>query len=164
MNRTLLLAAITLVLPTSALAARKDAAPVPAPAFHASTPMGAVDSDSLRGQTVLLDFWASWCVPCRRSFPWMTALHEKYAARGLKIIAVNLDKEQKLADAFLAQYPAPFAIAFDPAGRIAEAYKVTAMPTTFLISSDGRILARHPGFDAKKAAAFEEEIQEALPR
>jgi peroxiredoxin len=92
----------------------------------------------------------------------MSALHSKYASRGLAIVAVNLDKEQPLADEFLDRFPAPFTVAFDPIGTSAEAFKVAAMPTTFLISKDGHILAKHVGYDSKQAAALESQIEEAL--
>ena len=153
-----------LLVPATVLADRKVAAPVPAPAFHLPARSGVVDSDSLRGKVVLVDFWASWCGPCRRSFPWMSALHAKYAARGLQIVAINLDKQRSLADEFLVSYPAAFTVAFDPAGKSAEAFKVAAMPTSILISADGRILGRHIGFEPKQAAEFEKTIEEALPR
>jgi cytochrome c biogenesis protein CcmG, thiol:disulfide interchange protein DsbE len=152
------------LLPQPVAAAHKDAAPTVAPAFRLRMRSGFVDSDSLRGKVVLLDFWASWCAPCQRSFPWMSSVNAKYASRGLAIVAVNLDKEQELAEEFLVTYPAPFTVAFDPEGKTAEAYHVAAMPTTFLISSDGRILSRHQGFDPKKTASFEAEIEGALPK
>jgi cytochrome c biogenesis protein CcmG, thiol:disulfide interchange protein DsbE len=156
--------AVAAFAPAAALAAHKDAAPAMAPAFRLHTASGIVASDSLRGKTVLLDFWASWCAPCKRSFPWMSSLHTKYASHGLAIVAVNLDKDRDLADQFLVTYPAPFTVAFDFEGKTAEAYDVRAMPTTFLISPDGHILAKHAGYDPKTAASFETQIEEALPR
>jgi peroxiredoxin len=77
-------------------------------------------------------------------------------------VAVDLDKEQPLADEFLDRFPAPFTVAFDPEGKSAEVFKVAAMPTTFLISRDGHILAKHAGYDSKQAASFENQIEEAL--
>jgi thiol-disulfide isomerase/thioredoxin len=118
-----------------------------------------VVSDSLLGQVVYVDFWASWCDPCRRSFPWLRALHEKYAAKGLVIVAINLDKDREAADRFLVKYPAPFRVAFDPAGGTAEAFHVQAMPTSYLVGRDGRVLETHAGFDSKQAAAIEQRIQ-----
>jgi peroxiredoxin len=139
-------------------------APRRAPHFHLPALQGVVDGDSLRGQVVLLDFWASWCVPCARSFPWMSNLHERRAGDGLAIVAVNLDKTRDLADGFLEKHPAPFTVAFDPSGTTAEAFHVSGMPSTFLIGRDGTILESHVGFDPKKTAAFEARIAEALKR
>jgi len=113
---------------------------------------------------VLVDFWASWCEPCRKSFPWMTQMNERYASKGLAIVAINLDKSRDAADAFLAEHPAPFEIAFDPAGDVAEAFRVRAMPTSFLVAPDGTVLRSHAGFDPHKAQALEASIREACAR
>ena len=123
---------------------------------------GTASLDSLRGQVVLVDFWASWCVPCRRSFPWMDSLVTRYGSRGFSVVAINLDKGRDAAERFLAEHPASFTIAFDPAGKTAEAYGVAAMPTSFLIDRDGTIVHTHVGFDPKKTAAIEALITEKL--
>ena len=147
-------------------AATASAAPAPkrAPSFRLPTSQGVVASDSLRGQVVLLDFWASWCVPCARSFPWMSELQQRRAGDGLAIVAVNLDKSRDLAEAFLAKHPAAFTIAYDPSGGVAQSFKVTGMPSTYLIGRDGTILESHVGFDPKKAARLEARIAQALER
>jgi cytochrome c biogenesis protein CcmG, thiol:disulfide interchange protein DsbE len=154
--------------PAHARAPKSDAshskAPKLAPAFKLPGRDGTVSSDSLRGKVVYVDFWASWCGPCRGSFPWLKSLHERYASKGLEIVAINLDKSRDDADGFLAQFPAPFKVAFDPAGTTAEAYHVAAMPTSYLIARDGTILSTHTGFDPKKTAALEALIQEACAR
>jgi len=70
--------------------------------------------EPIEGRVVWVDFWASWCVPCRRSFPWLNSIQRKYGPAGLQIIAVNLDKDRALADGFLAEVPAEFSLRFDP--------------------------------------------------
>lgn len=135
-----------------------------APAFTLPGPTGTVSLDSLRGRVVYVDFWASWCDPCRRSFPWLNTLRERYADRGLTIVAINLDKERSAADAFLERFPASFLVAFDPAGKTAEAYRVSAMPSSFLIGPTGTLLSSHAGFDPRKTGAIEALIQQACPR
>ena len=131
------------------------AAPRRAPAFVLPGRSGEVSLERFRGKVVYLDFWASWCGPCRASFPWMSRLAASHASDSLVVLAIDLDKERALADAFLEQHPADFTIAFDPAGRTAEAFQVSAMPTSFLIGRDGTILWRHAGFDPRQAAALE---------
>jgi thiol-disulfide isomerase/thioredoxin len=150
--------ALALALPSLAAAA---AAKGPAPRFDLPARTGTVSLDSLRGRVVLLDFWASWCEPCKRSFPWMSGLHEQYGAKGLTIVAINLDKARDAADAFLTEHPVKFLIAFDPTGKTAEAYHVPAMPTSFLIGPTGTILYSHAGFDPKKTGELEKLIAEA---
>jgi len=156
---------VALVLVVSAvLAAASSAAPAhpkSAPPFVLPGRAGTVALDSLRGRVVLVDFWASWCTPCRSSFPWMQALHEKYSRRGLTIVAINLDKDRAAADAFLEENPATFTVAFDPKGKTAEAYRVEAMPSSYLIGPTGTVLHAHAGFDPKQTGTFETLIQEA---
>ena len=150
---------------TAAPVLAKTTKPAPvAPAFTLPGLQGEVTLGSLRGKAVLVDFWASWCGPCRQSFPWMNGLQKRYGDKGLAIVAVNLDKDRELASHFLAEVPAAFTVAFDPSGKTAESYKVKAMPTTFLVSPDGKLLLTHTGFDAKHASEFEAQIAEALPK
>ena len=111
---------------------------------------------------VWVDFWASWCAPCRRSFPWMNAMQEKYAADGFAVIAVNVDKDGQLAEEFLNEIPAKFTVHYDPAGRIAEAFDVQAMPSSFLLDADGNIIASHFGFRLADTDQYEAGIREAL--
>jgi thiol-disulfide isomerase/thioredoxin len=146
-------------VPTTTRAATAPVVGAPMPRFNLPAVSGTVNSDSLRGHIVYVDFWASWCDPCRRSFPWLRALHENYAAKGLVIVAINLDKDRAAAERFLVKYPAPFKVAFDPAGGTAEAFHVQAMPTSYLVGRDGRVLETHAGFDSKQAAAIEQRIQ-----
>ncbi len=141
-----------------------DGKPIPAPSFTLPTSNGTVSLDSLRGKVVLVDFWASWCVPCKSSFPWMGAMQEKYAPKGLTIVAINVDKSRHSADEFLQKHPAPFVVAFDPSGATAKAFHVWGMPTSYLIGSDGAIVFSRAGFDSKHAKEVESMIQGALAR
>jgi len=123
---------------------------------------GKLRLSDLRGKVVYLDFWASWCVPCRKSFPWMNEMHRRYSKDGLKIIAVNLDKDEKLASQFLADYPASFTIAYDPEGSSAEKFHVQAMPSSFLIDKQGKLHKTHLGFMENESAKMEAEIKALL--
>lgn len=138
------------------------AGPVTAPEFTLPTAAGTIALHDYRGKVVYVDFWASWCVPCRQSFPWMNTMAEKYRKDGLVVVAINLDKDREQAQRFLDQYTASFPVAFDPAGRAAEAFKVQAMPSSFLVSRTGTVLFAHQGFEPAKASLLEAHIQEAL--
>lgn len=160
--------AVSLLLFSLALPAfaRKEsqepAPPAKAPAFSLPSRTGTLSSNDLAGKVVYVDFWASWCGPCRMSFPWLKSLHEHYGAKGLMVVAINLDKDREAALEFLGDFPAPFVVAFDPAGKTAEAFKVSAMPSSFLVGRDGTILHAQAGFDPKKTGELEQMIKEAL--
>lgn len=117
---------------------------------------------SLNGKVVLVDFWASWCGPCLQSFPWMNKLQQKHAGEGLVIVAVNLDQDRALADAFLRKVPANFRVEFDQPGKIARQFAVQAMPTSFLIDRSGKVRIRHAGFKDKHRAEREQQIEHLL--
>jgi cytochrome c biogenesis protein CcmG, thiol:disulfide interchange protein DsbE len=134
----------------------------PAPPFTLPSRDGTASLAPLQGKVVFLDFWASWCVPCRHSFPWMNQMHAKYAARGLHVLAVNVDAKRADADAFLAKVPAQFAIAFDPQGDTPRAYGVKGMPTSVLIGANGKVLRHHAGFRDDDKAPLEAAIAAAL--
>ena len=120
------------------------------------------DLTQYQGKVVYLDFWASWCKPCRHSFPWMNAMQQKYAADGLVIVAVNLDEQTADAAKFLKEVPADFSIVYDPQGKLAEHYELIGMPTSFLISRDGAVIKKHQGFYDSSPADYEAEIRAAL--
>ncbi|HLO96680.1 MAG TPA: TlpA disulfide reductase family protein [Burkholderiaceae bacterium] len=109
-----------------------------------------------------LDFWASWCGPCRQSFPFMNELQARYGAQGLRVVAVNLDAQTGDAQRFLAQMPAQFEVLLDPAGESARQYAVRGMPSSALIGADGRVLRWHQGFRAEDRAELEKAIKNAL--
>jgi thiol-disulfide isomerase/thioredoxin len=121
-----------------------------------------VHLSELRGKVVYVDFWASWCGPCRQSFPWMNQLQSTWGDKGLVIVAINLDQERALADRFIAAMKPGFTLAFDPQGGTAEHYKVQGMPTSYLIDRQGNIHARHMGFREHETAQVTEEIRQLL--
>lgn len=115
-----------------------------------------------KGKVVLIDFWASWCGPCKKSFPWMNEIQEKYSKQGLKIIAVNLDTERELADKFLKSSPANFEVLFDPKGVSAEKFNVQAMPSSYLYDKTGKQRTKHFGFLEREKEMYEKEILDLL--
>jgi thiol-disulfide isomerase/thioredoxin len=130
------------------------------PAARAAAP--ALDLDQYRGKVVYLDFWASWCEPCRKSFPWMNAMQKAYGARGLVIIAVNVDTQRMDADRFLKAVPASFQVIYDPAGELAQQYRLSRMPSSFIIGPDGHVRAHHEGFTRDSPRDGETEIERLL--
>ena len=121
-----------------------------------------LDLSAHRGKVVIVDFWASWCVPCRRSFPWMNAMQAKYADQGLVIIAVNMDADRNEAADFLREYPADFEIVYDPDGELAREYDVIAMPSSYVFDRQGKQITRHLGFKVSKQDEYESTLAEAL--
>ena len=156
--RTLIFSWITALLLGFSFSAYADIAPE----FNLPSNNGSVSLSDYRGKVVLVDFWASWCGPCRQSFPWMNAMTEKYKSQGLEIVAINLDQEPQLAQDFLSQFPANFHIAFDPEGKTPEAFNVMGMPTAFLVDRKGRVASQHIGFHQEKTIEYEASLKALL--
>jgi thiol-disulfide isomerase/thioredoxin len=102
---------------------------------------------SLKGRVIVLDFWASWCVPCRKSFPFLDDLQNRYAKDGLRVVGVTLEEDDDAVTGFLSSVPVNFTIVRDPSEKAGDAFGVVAMPTTFLIDGEGRVVARFEGGD-----------------
>lgn len=115
-----------------------------------------------KGEVLYVDFWASWCNPCRKSFPWMNAMQEKYAKQGFKIVAINVDHERALADEFLNSQPINFTIHYDPEGALAKAFQLQGMPSSFIIDDSGAIRFSHKGFFEDRTTQYEHEISSLI--
>lgn len=133
-----------------------------APDFDLAGRLAAVRLSDYKGQTVYLDFWASWCGPCKQSFPWMNDMQSRYGPHGLHVVGVNVDQKTGDANAFLRGSPANFDIAFDPAGKAPRTYAIKSMPTSVLIGPDGKVLRVHSGFRAEDRTQLEQHIKQAL--
>ena len=107
-----------------------------------------------RGKVVYIDFWASWCVPCRKSFPWLNALAAKYPD-DLAVVGINVDHDPQAAAHFLERYPAAFPLVYDPDGRIAAQYALEGMPSAVVLDREGHIVHRHIGFREEKIPEYE---------
>ena len=114
------------------------------------------------GKIIYLDFWASWCVPCRKSFPWMNDMREKYKTQGFVVISINLDADTLLAEKFLREVAADFAIIYDSKGMLAKKFQLKGMPSSYLFNRQGQLISSHNGFNGKKKSLFEQEIKQAL--
>ena len=164
-TRSIVVATIMMLL----MAGSATAAEVgkPAPGFSLAGKIGNVDLAKRRGKVVILDFWASWCVPCKAELPALDALAKRYKAQGLpiEVIAVNIDEQRQSADAFLKDAKVGHVtVAYDPGGKVAEKYDLPTMPTSFVIGPDGVIREIHAGYregDEKKLAARAESLAPA---
>jgi len=132
----------------------------PAPALSLPTASGeTVALDALKGKVVYVDFWASWCAPCRKSFPWMAEMQKKYGPAGFTVVAVNVDKKRPDAEKFLQATLAQFTVVYDPAGAAPAAWNVKAMPTSFLIDAKGNVAFVESGFKDEAVQDVENRIK-----
>lgn len=127
---------------------------------HADTPL--LDLTRFRGQVVVLDFWASWCAPCRRSIPWLNEMQAKYRDRGLVVIGVNVDQERGDAERFLVDTPSHFMIVYDAGGQLPKQYGIEAMPSSFIFDRTGKLATKHVGFQNARRDEYEQELRALL--
>jgi thiol-disulfide isomerase/thioredoxin len=171
-HRRLLSQALGLGLGSSLMLSHKpahsvqpSANPEQAQDFTLAGSQGPLQLSRVEGALVYLDFWASWCAPCKLSFPWMQAMHERYQESGLVILAICLDKDSREATAFLQQAKPRFSILFDEQATTPQRYDIKAMPSSFFIRPKSlTMLHKHAGFRSQDQAALERLIQSFLQR
>lgn len=112
-----------------------------------------------RGQVVLINFWASWCGPCRQEFPHLDAIHQKYADLGFTVFGVNVEQDREMADKVLRDIPVSFPILFDHQNQVSELYDVDAMPMTVLVDRSGEIRYMHRGYKPGYEAEYEQQVR-----
>jgi len=123
-----------------------------------------VDLSAYKGKVVMVDFWASWCTPCRKSFPWLNQMQSSKSSQGLVIIGVNVDEDPDDAHLFLKKYQADFKLMYDPKGEYASFYDIPGMPTSLIFDRNGKLIHQHSGFKLKNVNEYEREIDKALAR
>lgn len=116
------------------------------------------------GKVVYLDFWASWCAPCRVSFPLLNKLHQKLKAQGFEVVAVNLDEDSANAEKFLKELPVEFTVLKDGEGSWADKFGVESMPTSYLIDRKGIVQKVHHGFTSDDIKEIEEKVTALLAK
>jgi thiol-disulfide isomerase/thioredoxin len=137
------LAAVLLASAASA----SDVVQGPAPDFALKTKSGSnLRLSELRGEVVLLNFWASWCGPCREEMPLLDEIHQRYEPLGFTVLGVNVEEDSRAAKALLEQIPVSFPILFDSQSTVSKLYDVSAMPSTVLIDRDGNMRYLHRGY------------------
>ncbi len=118
--------------------------------------------DALKGSVVVVDFWASWCLPCRESFPFLEGLSSRYAKQGLKVVAITMEDELEAIDGFVAAYPVHFPVLRDPSQKSGEAFGVVAMPSAYVIDRAGNVVARFEGSGPRVHAGLELAVRALL--
>ena len=140
--------ALAAVFASAALAASSSG---PAPGFSLSARGGRnIDLAQFKGQVVMINFWASWCGPCREEMPLLEDIYKKYKPMGFTMLAVNVEPNTKDADAWLAKLkkPVTFPIAYDVDSKVSKLYKVETMPSTVIVDRKGNVRALHRGYKA----------------
>ena len=112
-----------------------------------------------RGQVVLLNFWASWCGPCRQEFPHLDDLHKKYADLGFTVFGVNVEQDRASADKVLRDIPVTFPVLFDDNNQVSELYNVDAMPMTLLVDRNGVVRYLHRGYKPGYEVAYDKQVR-----
>jgi len=148
------------------LVAIADAAPrrgQPAPAFKAFAISGQpISSDGLKGSVVILDFWATWCPPCRESIPFLAELHRKYAKQGLQVIGMSVDEGgERVVKEYAQQHKIPYPLVM-ASGKIQADYGVRALPVLYLIDQNGVIREQIMGFAAGAERVIEGLVKKQL--
>jgi peroxiredoxin len=115
-----------------------------------------------RGEVILLNFWASWCGPCRQEMPYLNALQERYSKLGFNVVGVNVDKDSALANKLLKDIPVSFPVLLDYTGTVSASYNVSAMPTTVIIDRDGNMRYLHKGYKPGYENDYEQQIKELI--
>jgi peroxiredoxin len=146
---------LALILTATGLATQADTI-APAPNFTLKSDSGDnIRLSEQRGDVVMLNFWASWCGPCRQEMPHLDELHGKYSALGFTVFGVNVDEDRSMAEKVLADIPVDFPVLFDANNKVSEQYQVDAMPMTVLVDRDGNIRHTHRGY----RPGFEDEYE-----
>ena len=123
---------------------------------------GQLGSRDLHGQVVLLDVWATWCVPCLASLPFYQSVADTYGGRGLRVVGVNVDSDASEVTRFVAEHGITFDVLLDPEGSLAARLDLPAMPTLLLLDRDGHVVWKHASFEARDKTTIKEHIHAAL--
>jgi thiol-disulfide isomerase/thioredoxin len=132
----------------------------PAPQFTLAARGGnSLSLAQYKGQVVMLNFWASWCGPCRQEMPLLENIYKKYNKMGFTLIGVNVEPDSKAADAWLQQTPVSFPVIYDKDSTVSRAYNVAGMPSTVIIDRKGNIRVLHQGYKAGDENGYQDNIR-----
>jgi peroxiredoxin len=135
----------------------------PAPDFTLNGQGGkAVALDQFKGQVVMLNFWASWCGPCRQEFPLLDDIYKKYGKLGFTMIGVNVEPDSNAANAWLKQTPVSFPILYDTDSKVSKLYGVAGMPSTVIVDRKGTVRMIHRGYEPGDEQEYLNSIRELV--
>ena len=159
LTKSSLVALAAVVLASTAGAAGNS----PAPEFALQSRAGStVDLAQFKGQVVMINFWASWCVPCRKEMPLLETMYKKYKPLGFTLLSVNVEPEQKDAENFLKDTPVSFPVLFDPKSKVSGLYNVQGMPTTVFIDKKGTVRLMHVSYQTGDENLYMDQIRTLL--
>jgi cytochrome c biogenesis protein CcmG/thiol:disulfide interchange protein DsbE len=149
-----------------------ESTPEPTPEPEAAHPLEGLTDWSgaayavppILGEVTLIDFWASWCAPCRQGFPYLDQLYRTWSSRGLRMVAVSCDEDTAAARRFVAWLRPRFPIAWDPKSSVRNRFGVGSLPTTYLLDQNGALVHRNLGFDLVDHRLLEEQVRRLLSR
>ena len=155
--------ALAMLLATTASQAAMPAIGSAAPDFTLKSSTGRnLKLSEHRGEVVMINFWATWCGPCRQEMPLLNRIHEKYRKAGLTLLGVNIDDNSANALAMVKKLGVTFPVLFDAEKRISRLYDVDGMPSTLLIDRDGKVRYIHRGYRAGYEERYETQVRELL--
>lgn len=162
--RTIILSSVIGLTSTATLAAESGdpAIDFTLPLLENKSAGEAVNLSDFRGQLVYIDFWASWCGPCKKALPELEELRATYGSLGFEVLAVNVDEELDDALGFLEDYPVSFPVVLDPKNVVIQQYEAPGMPTGYLVDAEGTVIYRHEGFRKGDGEEIEEKIKSVL--
>ena len=156
---------LTTLLGIAVVSAVVSAAPAsgPAPDFQLMSRDGnRVSLAELKGEVVMINFWATWCGPCRQEMPHLEALYQRYSSLGFTLLGVNVEEDPSGAEAWLEETPVSFPILFDSSNQVTSLYDIVAMPSTVLVDRQGNIRYLHHGYKPGYENDYQTQIRELI--
>lgn len=163
LNLFLKLLASVILCFSIALSATAESLKAKAPDFTLKSNTGKnLKLSEFRGQVVLLNFWASWCGPCRQEMPLLDQLQQRYSSLGFTVLGVNVEEDSSKAKAMLKAVPVSFPILFDTQNTVSKKYKVSGMPSTVMIDRDGNMRYLHKGYKAGDEQTYKKWVKQLV--